>query len=220
MLYYYDSKGAKYKGKIRICEMCSREDLVTIYNLKKKCKLCASKTRKDAIHENEVFIPQKNRKYKLRGIEKTCERCEKKWITRKDQNRKTKFCPSCASSTALKKKMTGLFGNLNYGYKNGSGFYRRVGILKNNGQCIICNSTNKIHVHHIDKNRKNNIEDNLIPLCSSCHYSIHEKIKKGMDCYQALAYVSNQNGPKKEVICHEEAKTDHSNTAKWIEENL
>jgi len=30
-----------------------------------------------------------------------------------------------------------------------------------------------LHIHHIDRNRKNNDESNLICLCASCHMKIH-----------------------------------------------
>lgn len=31
------------------------------------------------------------------------------------------------------------------------------------------NKSKKLTIHHIDYNKKNNIENNLIPLCNSCH---------------------------------------------------
>ena len=52
-------------------------------------------------------------------------------------------------------------------------------ILKKHGyKCVECPMTNKEHIrkykktlgdHHIDYNKKNNDEDNLIPLCLKCH---------------------------------------------------
>lgn len=40
--------------------------------------------------------------------------------------------------------------------------------------CELCNSTNNLCIHHKDKNRHNNIRDNLIVLCRSCHSKIHK----------------------------------------------
>ena len=40
-------------------------------------------------------------------------------------------------------------------------------------ECWLCNSSNNIHVHHIDANRANNSIDNLIPVCRGCHTNIH-----------------------------------------------
>lgn len=41
--------------------------------------------------------------------------------------------------------------------------------------CEICQSTENIIVHHIDKNREHNGAYNLMSLCKNCHYSIHKK---------------------------------------------
>lgn len=35
--------------------------------------------------------------------------------------------------------------------------------------CSICGSTEQIHIHHKDKNHKNNSPDNLVIVCNSCH---------------------------------------------------
>ena len=43
-------------------------------------------------------------------------------------------------------------------------------IKKRDGfKCKICGYTKKLHVHHIDYNKMNSNDDNLITLCSSCH---------------------------------------------------
>jgi len=51
---------------------------------------------------------------------------------------------------------------------------------RDNYECQFCGLTQaehyaiyneKLHVHHIDKNKKNNSSDNLITLCHSCHIS-------------------------------------------------
>ena len=42
----------------------------------------------------------------------------------------------------------------------------------NTGICEICGSLDNLEVHHIDHNR-NNIPDNLITLCESCHQRVH-----------------------------------------------
>ena len=46
--------------------------------------------------------------------------------------------------------------------------------------CELCGTTKKTPkrnfcVHHLDKNRKNNIEENLKTVCYSCHKKIHVK---------------------------------------------
>lgn len=42
--------------------------------------------------------------------------------------------------------------------------------------CQDCSSTEKLHVHHIDSNPKNNADDNLILLCNKCHARRHEEL--------------------------------------------
>lgn len=43
--------------------------------------------------------------------------------------------------------------------------------------CEICASHNYLVVHHIDQNRKNNRDENLILLCRSCHASVHRLVR-------------------------------------------
>jgi 5-methylcytosine-specific restriction endonuclease McrA len=44
---------------------------------------------------------------------------------------------------------------------------------RDNYQCQMCHKENipekKLHVHHVDYNKKNNMHDNLITFCNSCH---------------------------------------------------
>ena len=43
-----------------------------------------------------------------------------------------------------------------------------------NYKCFSCSIDNKnLDIHHIDKNKKNNNIDNLIPLCKKCHGKLH-----------------------------------------------
>ena len=44
--------------------------------------------------------------------------------------------------------------------------------------CFICKSNKKIHIHHKDRNWKNNTLNNLVYLCLSCHLKIHHKEDK------------------------------------------
>lgn len=56
-------------------------------------------------------------------------------------------------------------------------------VLERDGyKCSICNSIDRLHVHHKDRSGStktpNNEMDNLITLCNSCHMLIHGKDKK------------------------------------------
>jgi len=41
--------------------------------------------------------------------------------------------------------------------------------IRDGNECIVCKSNNNLCIHHIDYNKKNNNENNLITLCSRCH---------------------------------------------------
>jgi hypothetical protein len=62
-------------------------------------------------------------------------------------------------------------------YKSPLGWDRiRKAILKRDGsKCLLCGDSNKLHIHHIDKNRRNNSDKNLMTLCNQCHESQHGK---------------------------------------------
>ena len=47
--------------------------------------------------------------------------------------------------------------------------------LRDNYTCQICGKKRSTTVHHIDYNKLNNIENNLITLCQSCHARHHHK---------------------------------------------
>lgn len=40
-------------------------------------------------------------------------------------------------------------------------------------ECAVCGSTENLHRHHIDGDRDNNSEENLITICASCHRKVH-----------------------------------------------
>jgi phage FluMu protein Com len=45
-------------------------------------------------------------------------------------------------------------------------------------QCANCGENQNLHIHHVDFNRNNNDEENLILLCKDCHKFIHSKMGK------------------------------------------
>lgn len=62
-------------------------------------------------------------------------------------------------------------GEGNPAWKGGSfSFYTRF--LKS--ACEVCRGTKNLLVHHKDRNRKNNKEENLATLCKSCHGKEHK----------------------------------------------
>lgn len=63
-------------------------------------------------------------------------------------------------------------------YTTGKASYRNIGKRIHGEHCHYCGKDENIQIHHIDKNRSNNHPSNLIPVCSKCHYKLHEKDKK------------------------------------------
>lgn len=51
--------------------------------------------------------------------------------------------------------------------------YREAVIEARGEECEICSSTVDLLIHHIDGNRDNNCEDNLVVTCDACHNKIH-----------------------------------------------
>jgi len=77
---------------------------------------------------------------------------------------------------AIWKNQNMFFGEQHANWKDGKNAYRNV-LLRAKVQqvCKGCGYDNKkvLLVHHIDRNRKNNVRRNLMWLCRNCHYLIH-----------------------------------------------
>jgi hypothetical protein len=62
-----------------------------------------------------------------------------------------------------------------YGTSDGENSYREL-FEPEELICARCSYNEfigSIQIHHKDRNRKNNIKDNLIPLCANCHMGLH-----------------------------------------------
>ena len=42
-------------------------------------------------------------------------------------------------------------------------------------ECEICQTTEKLDAHHLDKNLMNNKKSNIMTLCKNCHHKLHSK---------------------------------------------
>ena len=91
------------------------------------------------------------------------------------------------SKEMLEKMRERSSGENNYGYKHnreeiteGSAYSeanRKFSHLK--VQCEFCNKKENLEIHHIDKNQKNNNENNIKILCASCHSLWHHNMAIG-----------------------------------------
>ena len=106
-----------------------------------------------------------------RRILKNCPICEKDFIGKSKQITCSKSC----GNTYFRQ------GKNNPRYKNGEGIYRKLCFEFHDHQCIICNEKNILDAHHIDRNKQNNVPENLVPLCPTHHRYCHSKFRKIVD---------------------------------------
>lgn len=169
MLYYIDSNGKQYIGKIHICAQCKREKVVRKNKTHNLCRKCSYGKRKTDIKDDKLFviIKSNNRIYRSPAIQVECEICHRQYLRRIKEKYKTNICNLCICNFNGKKS-----------YKTGIGNYVKRALEKYGNFCSICKNLENIEVHHVDFDRSNNIIENLQVLCKSCHKKIHWKIKK------------------------------------------
>lgn len=124
-----------------------------------------------------------------RLIELICEICNQKFLSKRKKKTYyvTKFCSRKCADLKHSLRMKGN-GNSNYFHGESelpySGVWRiqdKENIrIRDNYECQLCSikqtdSYQKLHVHHIDFNKANHSEENLIALCKPCHMRIHGK---------------------------------------------
>ena len=68
--------------------------------------------------------------------------------------------------------------NKNYYNNQSFNLLRKRIFNRDDNSCKICRSTQKLNIHHWDKNHDNNKLDNLITLCYICHAGIHRIYKE------------------------------------------
>lgn len=140
-------------------------------NIKKyKCSFC----NRDFLH------------YNLKTHENNC-------VKNPDYS-KNKKCKLCGESLKYGVKYCGhICANIDIGklYRNGKNhplwqggefWYRNACIEEYGYKCFICEFDKIIKIHHIDGNHKNNVLENLVPLCPNHHELCHDKkFKNGVN---------------------------------------
>lgn len=186
MIYYYDSKGTRYKGKIFICPYCKKERLIRENKNPKTCFNCMYGKRKTDVKDNETFIIQKNgnRTVRVRAIKTKCSICKREYLRRAGDKFKTNICNKCICNFNGKKS-----------YTTGIGDYVERALNHYGKICSICKSTENIEVHHIDFDRTNNALENLQVVCKSCHRKLHWKERK-KDTAFMKTFIENRSGDK------------------------
>jgi hypothetical protein len=97
------------------------------------------------------------------GSERQMGRCKSESQIKKQSETMSKLYSS--GELVVWNRGTGSLGRYPYEY------YKARGLAFDEWgrECIICNSTDNLCIHHIDYNKQNNIITNLIPLCCHCH---------------------------------------------------
>lgn len=106
----------------------------------------------------------------------TCPTCAATFRPRSSRQR---FCSRGCANIAHSVRMIGA-GNSHF--KDGTSYSKlfqemRPLVLGRDGEsCVVCQSTVRLVVHHVDHNPLNNDPTNLIALCNSCHMRHHKSI--------------------------------------------
>jgi hypothetical protein len=115
------------------------------------------------IGENNPFF---GRKHSTETLDKWKESKREKWSYNQEQKeRQTQRTPKKENHPNWR----GGIANGEYGLEFNKNLKNTVKNLYHNA-CQICHTiTDQLDVHHIDYNKKNNLIENLIPLCKICH---------------------------------------------------
>lgn len=147
------------------CKICSKEFYAKPHWLKQGWgKYCSLKCSK---------IGRRNGEYRK------CHICGKKAYKNKkalERSKSGKFF--CGKSCQTKWRNSEVFsGPRHVNWKGGASVNYREILDRNNVPkiCRLCGTKDErvLIVHHLDKNRTNNIPENLIRLCCNCHFLIH-----------------------------------------------
>ena len=147
------------KGVCKVCETAftspkSRGGRVTCYNPKCKAEIIRQ-THKGKIHSRETRskISAANKGRKLTP-----------------EQRQAKSCPGSKNGRWIdgRSRVPDEIAYLNFTKA------RKRDIKERDGNaCKVCKKGGKLHIHHIDGNKKNDRDDNFITLCGSCHSRVH-----------------------------------------------
>lgn len=119
-----------------------------------KCRFCSE------TFNNANLSPHENRC----NVWHLCDHCGTK-------TRNERFCSkTCSAITNNRDKKTGYaVYRKNNGIINKEADYRRICFEHFSKKCALCEWNVVVDVHHVDRDRKNNEPQNLIPLCQNHH---------------------------------------------------
>ena len=97
-----------------------------------------------------------------KGLAKYCPTCKKKVASLATMKSRQKRIPSTVIGCGS--------GHHNTQNRKNSHYWK---VRQDPGKCERCGSTDKLHWHHIDFDHSNNVAENLMRLCKSCHSKVH-----------------------------------------------
>ena len=100
-----------------------------------------------------------------------CDECKRKRRTRQVMESRKRRIPSTEIGVGSGNSSKNKAGFENQNVTTGIMLYR----LFRKDACEQCGSTKELCVHHIDGNRKNDVEENMMTLCKKCHQKSHTK---------------------------------------------
>jgi hypothetical protein len=142
------------------------------------CKHCTASIGVAGLkkHEEKCYLNPKNKK--------ECPVCG----TPVRNYKKTVTCSRSCANTYYRS------GDNNPNWKESS--YRSTCFHNHEKKCVVCSEQRIVEVHHYDGNSRNNLPENLIPLCPTHHKYWHSRyrdlIKEQVESYRE-AYLQKRN---------------------------
>ena len=112
-----------------------------------------------------AWMVERNKKYKTfkPKVKITCAYCKKEFEVIPGRALTAKYCSKECKNKDL--------------ITTGISLYREFALNTLPNICYLCYSKKNLCVHHIDGDRTNNRLGNLIIVCKSCHFKIHQREK-------------------------------------------
>jgi len=180
----------------KVCIICGKEYVPDKRNYRRQLtcsKKCA--TRKDTIRET-----QKCRETR-KEIYRQCKVCGEKFLVHYRNPRLHIYCSETClryamCQRAIESGRKKLYAKADYEKhkeeilrkqkiawdRRNFGGNRLKAIERDSYKCTMCGFMEGLHVHHKDKNRKNNSLENLQTLCAGCHSRIHNTLYPVCKC--------------------------------------
>lgn len=119
------------------------------------------------------------RPWNFNKVKITCEFCNNVFEVPPSRAKTAKHCSRQCHNTAISRAYDRSMER-NPMWRGGIQIYRRF----KKSACERCNSIKFLVVHHIDRDRYNNVLSNLETLCRTCHAKEHDIIKHITSSYQ------------------------------------